>query len=118
MWGQPRRDPGLQRPPETGDSEASGWEAMDGNTQEETSAGPPAHRMRMAGATGRPESPGRGRAGAALPKAPVVLGGQGVRWGGQGGGCLHVWGLGGMCLREVGPGRATATSRAGLECPP
>ena len=90
MWGQPRRDPGLQRPPETGDSEASGWEAVDGNTQEETSAGPPAHRMWMAGAAGWPESPGRGRAGAALPKAPVVLRGQGVRWGGQGGGCLHV----------------------------
>ena len=60
MWGQPRRDPGLQHPPETGDSEASGWEAVDGNTQAEISAGPPAHRMRTVGAAGRPESPGRG----------------------------------------------------------
>ena len=32
MWGLHRRDPGLQHPPETGDSRASGWEAVSGGT--------------------------------------------------------------------------------------
>lgn len=48
-----------------------------GNTQEEASAGPLALRMLKVGAKGWPESLGRGLAGAALPKAPVVLGGPG-----------------------------------------
>ena len=48
-----------------------------GNTQEEASAGPQALRMQKVGATGWPESLGRGLAGAAVPKAPVVLGGPG-----------------------------------------
>ena len=119
MWRLHRRDTGLQHPPETGDSGASGWEAASGGTPRKKPL--QAHRLFACGRWGPQGGPshwaGAWRVLLSLRPQWSLEDQEGVRWGGQGGGCLHVWGLGGMCLREGHSGRSTGISRAGLECP-
>ena len=119
VWRLHRRDTGLQHPPETGDSGASGWEAASGGTPRKKPL--QAHRLFACGRWGPQGGPshwaGAWRVLLSLRPQWSLEDQEGVRWGGQGGGCLHVWGLGGMCLREGRSGRSTGISRAGLECP-